>query len=143
MWNIKYSSLHEELSLVIELLQKLKACGINSGDVVLMSAYTIEDPHCCLFYGKLPSEVGKIKIDGFIWQAKNNELRFSTVSSFKGLESKIVILMDVDAFVDEQRRLLHYVAISRACTALYVFYDASAEDERQIMLAKGYLKLVQ
>jgi hypothetical protein len=139
----KYSSLSEEISLVIELLQKLKTDGISCRDVVLLSAYTIENPRCCLFHGKIPAEVGKIKIDGFIWQAKNNELRFSTVSSFKGLESKIVILMDVDAFVDEQRRLLHYVAISRACTALYVFYDASAEDERQIMLAKGYLKLVQ
>jgi len=38
---------------------------------------------------------------------------------------------------------MHYVAISRACAALYVFYDALAEDERQLMLAAGYPKLVQ
>lgn len=139
----RYSSLHEELSLVIELLQKLKAYGINSGDIVLMSAYTIENPRCCLSYGKLPPEVGKIKTDGFMWQAKKDELRFSTISSFKGLEAKIVILLDVDAFSDNQHRLMHYVAISRACAALYVFYDALAEDERQLMLAAAYPKLVQ
>ena len=138
---LKYLRCQKRFLLLLSL-QKLKTDSITAGMLYSVSLYYWE-PRCCLFHGKIPAEVGKIKIDGFIWQAKNNELRFSTVSSFKGLESKIVILMDVDAFVDEQRRLLHYVAISRACTALYVFYDASAEDERQIMLAKGYLKLVQ
>jgi len=139
----KYSSLSEEFSLLVKLLVNLKADGIIGQDVVLMSAYSIENPRCCLFQRELPSEVGKIKADGYIWQAKKNELRFSTISGFKGLEAKIVILLDVDAFADEQRRLMNYVAVSRACAALYVFYDASVDDERQLMLASGYTKLVK
>lgn len=139
---IGYSSLSEEISLVIKQLEAIKGGGVNSNEIVLLSVYTADNPNCCLAHGEIPSVYGKIKLD-FLWQAKKNDLRFATISSFKGLEAKIVVLMDVDSFADEQRRLLNYVAISRASAALYVFYDKSTEEERQEMLAAGYPKLVQ
>ena len=137
-----YSSLAEELSLVIKQLRVIKNEGVSSGEIVLLSVYNADNPRCCLSYGKIPSDCGKIKMD-LLWQARKNDLRFATVSSFKGMEAKIVILLDVDSFVDEQRRSLNYVAISRASAALYVFYNNAAEEERQKMLAAGYPKLVQ
>ena len=36
-----------------------------------------------------------------MWRAKKNEIRFSTVASFKGLDAKIVILSDIDQFSSE------------------------------------------
>ena len=70
-----------------------------------------------------------------------NEVRFSTISSFKGLEAKIVILIDVDRFSDEDTRLLNYVAASRACAMLYVIYDQKAEQERQGMMLSGFTQI--
>jgi len=139
---IKYSTLENELSLVQENLLKVKSEGINSGDIILLSVYTFDNYCCCLSRGRLSPSVGTLKTDSFLWRAKKNELRFSTISAFKGLESKVVFLLDVDAFSDNQRRLLNYVAISRACASLYVFYDASAEEERQQMLLDGYKNLI-
>ena len=74
-------------------------------------------------------------------EGKKTEVRFSTISAFKGLESKAVILVDVDSFSDETARLLNYVAISRASSLLYILYDAAKEQERQNMLVSGYFKI--
>lgn len=72
-----------------------------------------------------------------MWRAKKNEIRFSTVASFKGLDAKIVILSDIDQFSSEEARLLNYVAASRACAKLYILYDSSSETERQQMISSG------
>lgn len=124
------------------MIQKLKTEDVNCGDIIILSAYSTDNPHSCMSVGSIPSETGKIKRDSFLWQAKKNELRMATIASFKGLESKVVFLIDVDTFSDESRRLLNYVAISRACAALYVFYDEAVENERQEMLVTGYSKLI-
>ena len=78
-----------------------------------------------------------------MWGAKIDEIRFSTISAFKGLESKVLILADVDSFAEELRKLLNYVAISRAEIALFVFYSSASEDERQSMILSGYPKIKQ
>ena len=82
-----------------------------------------------------------MKIGEQIWRAKKTELRFSTISAFKGLESKVVVLIDVDGFSDNALRMLNYVAVSRASTLLYILYDKSKESERQNMMVSSYLKL--
>lgn len=71
----------------------------------------------------------------------NADVRFSTISGFKGLESKIVIMIDIDHFSDEETRLLNYVAASRACAMLYVLYDCNAEQERQNMILSGFTQV--
>jgi superfamily I DNA/RNA helicase len=82
-----------------------------------------------------------MKSSGQMWRAKKTEVRFSTISGFKGLESKAVILTDVDGFSDQQIRMLNYVAVSRASALLYVLYDSHKEQERQMMMVRSYAKL--
>lgn len=57
------------------------------------------------------------------------------------MEAKIVIMIDVDHFSDEDTRLLNYVAASRACAMLYVLYDSDAEQERQNMILSGFTQV--
>lgn len=82
-----------------------------------------------------------MKTGNQIWRAKKTEVRFSTISGFKGLDSKVLVLIDVDGFTATQMRLLNYVAISRASSLLYVLYDCSKENERQTMILNSYTKL--
>ena len=89
----------------------------------------------------MEKDLGTLKTDGPLWRAKKNDVRFSTISGFKGLESKIVIIIDVDHFSDEDTRLLNYVAVSRACAMLYVLYDCKAEQERQNMILSGFTQV--
>ncbi|SFK75613.1 Part of AAA domain-containing protein [Paenibacillus sp. 1_12] len=64
-------------------------------------------------------------------------LKFCTIHSFKGLEAAIIILIDVEGFEDTDTRLLNYIAMSRAKSLLYVFYNKFLEDERNKMIAQS------
>lgn len=136
-----YSNKSEEHHILEDLLLKLKDEEINGGDLIILSRYSILNPNNCLYKNPVTKAIGHMKTDGQMWRAKKNEVRFSTISSFKGLEARVVILTDVDSFSDETVRLLNYVAVSRASTLLFVFYDTHKEMERQSMMVNSYSRL--
>lgn len=51
---------------------------------------------------------------------KKGEVYFSTIQSFKGLESKIVVLCDISDLEDAQNKQYLYVGMTRAKSALYI-----------------------
>ena len=136
-----YSSRDDERKIINSIIRKLKDSGATGSDFVILSRYTLSNPQNGLGLTGLDKDVGTIKTTGPMWKAKKNDVRFSTISGFKGLESKIVILIDVDHFSDDETRLLNYVAASRACAMLYVLYDQDAESERQNMILSGFMKI--
>ena len=56
----------------------------------------------------------------------SNALKFSTIHSFKGLESQVVIVLDIDAVDGEQQQSLLYVAMSRARSLLILMINKRA-----------------
>ncbi|MBR4400578.1 MAG: NERD domain-containing protein [Synergistes sp.] len=138
---LPYNSKADERKILENVLQELKDDGVNGGDLIILSRYSLTNPANCLCGNPKLTSIGKIKSTGQMWRAGKTEVRFSTVSAFKGLEAKVVILTDVDSFSDQAVRLLNYVAISRASSLLYVLYDSSKEQERQDMLISGYFKI--
>ena len=131
----------EEHKMLDALLLALKNDGICGGDLIILSKYSIANPNNCLYKNSVTKAAGSMKIEGQMWRAKKNEVRFSTISGFKGLEAKAVILMDVDSFSDNQIRLLNYVAVSRASALLFVLYDRRKENDRQTMMVNSFTKL--
>lgn len=138
---LPYADKVEEHRILDDLLISLKNDGICGGDLVVLSRYSITNTKNCLCKKPITKTAGLLKTGGQIWRAKKTEVRFSTISSFKGLESKVVILTDVDGFSDQTVRLLNYVAISRASSLLYVLYDEHKEQERQNMMVSSYVRL--
>ena len=51
---------------------------------------------------------------------------FCTIQAYKGLENKIIILVDIDGFSEEQ---LMYVGLSRARSGLYIFESDKAAND--------------
>lgn len=51
---------------------------------------------------------------------RKGELLFSTIQSFKGLESPVIILTDFDSIDYDQKKNLLYVGMTRARSALYI-----------------------
>lgn len=137
---IPYKDKIEEHGILEKLLQELKNDGVSGTDLVVLSRYAIKNEANCLNRKPLCRSVGWLKTSGDLWNAKKDDIRFSTISAFKGLEAKVVILCDVDSFSDSRSRFLNYVAISRACSLLYILYDSSKEQERQTMLISGFAK---
>jgi hypothetical protein len=138
---LPYSDKSDEHKILDDLLLKLKNDGICGGDLIILSKYSITNQNNCLCRNPVTKAVGLMKSSGQMWRAKKTEVRFSTISGFKGLESKAVILTDVDGFSDQQIRMLNYVAVSRASALLYVLYDSHKEQERQMMMVRSYAKL--
>jgi hypothetical protein len=59
----------------------------------------------------------------------DDQIAFSTVSSFKGLESEAVLLVDVDDLSSTEGLISVYVGASRARVALYVFISEQVRDQ--------------
>ncbi len=57
---------------------------------------------------------------GLPWSGESGEFSFSTIQSFKGLESDVVVLVDVDDLDSARMRSLMYVGASRARALLAV-----------------------
>jgi len=141
---VEYESYHDkadERRKINAIVRKIKDSGAVGSDFIILSRYTLANPQNGLGLTGLDKDLGVLKTSGPLWRAKKNDVRFSTISGFKGLESKIVIMIDVDHFSDEDTRLLNYVAASRACAMLYVLYDCRAEQERQNMILSGFTQI--
>lgn len=136
-----YSNKTEERKKINAIIRKIKENDVIGSDFIILSRYTLINPLNGLGLSGLDKDVGTLKTTGPLWRAKKNDVRFSTIAGFKGLESKIVIMIDVDHFSDENTRLLNYVAASRACAMLYVLYDCNAEQERQNMILSGFTQV--
>ena len=138
---IPYTDKTDEHQILEKLLLELKNDGVCGGDLIILSRYSLSNAANCLYDNPVSRAVGILKSSGQMWREKKLEVRFSTISAFKGLESKAVGLIEVDSFSDPTVRLLNYVAISRASALLYILYDSSKEQERQEMLVSGYVKI--
>lgn len=140
--NVEYfqtSSSKNALKSVLKSLRNLRAQGVSLKDIVLLSPYLPTNEKSCLYNSTIPYDIGTLSINSALENSIDNTIRFYTIHSFKGLESRVVLLLDVDDFEDEERRLLNYVGVSRARILLYVFYDEAAEIQRQNMLLKSYV----
>jgi cellulose biosynthesis protein BcsQ len=103
--------------------------GISPGDIVILSPYTLSKSglngpdvfkSICKF-----QDISRMKFNTTVPDA----VKFSTIHSFKGMESKVVILIDLNKFSSAEVKRLNYTAISRARVMLNIFYDSNAEDE--------------
>ena len=65
---------------------------------------------------------------------EKNAIFFTTAKKFKGLESKVIIVIDIDenCFIDEETKRVFYVACSRATHNLTLFVYGDNEKIKQI-----------
>lgn len=121
---IQYSSKKEAGEKLMAVLKELKCKGIKNSTILILSPYVrdksvvgIVDPDKYLIgdYGD--------SVDAFF-------ASFSTIHAYKGLESQIVILVDID---DYRKTNLLYIGISRARSKLIVVESNEAKKQREKM----------
>lgn len=116
---IKYSDEYTQRSAIKRIVKRLKMNGIKNNEITILSRYNYEDS---IFKGNnFLRDIANVKkaID-YSGESQENCIKFSTIHSFKGLESKIIILCDIDKVDDIDSRILNYVAISRAKLILFI-----------------------
>lgn len=104
--------------LLLEISGKISSYlenGIMMDQIVILTTKTIERSIL-----KGVTKIGEYFISNEI---ENGKLLFTTARKFKGLESNIIIIVDVDAstFANDENRRVFYVAASRAKHKMHVF----------------------
>jgi superfamily I DNA/RNA helicase len=116
-----YSSKKTEAEDLFKSIRHLRNEGLSKKDMVILSCYRIDNPDCCLYNVKIPEDIGNIRINQASRFAECKQVRFYTIQAFKGLEAKAVIMIDVDNFADDNRRLFvvlrFFAEIKRSCTS--------------------------
>jgi superfamily I DNA and RNA helicase len=129
-----FSDKKEERKELFKTIKRLRTEGIGKNDIVILSPYRMDNQQSCLFNAVIPAEIGEIRQNEANCLSSDSFIRFYTVQSYKGLESKIILYIDIDGFREDEERLRNYIAMSRARTLLELFYNKDLEDERQAMM---------
>ncbi len=107
--------------------------GVSISDMVILSRYTKKKSILSDEKSLCSHDIKELKD---IFDIDERALYYSTVYSFKGLESKIVFLVDVDGFSGQRDRMLNYVAMSRARLLLYVYIPDDKHDEYETVVSE-------
>lgn len=126
-----FESNRDCISELRKQIQSLLTGGVNANDIVILSKYKKENS--LLKDENTLCNLPIKEMDNISYENKN-VLKYCTVQSFKGLESNIVFYIDIDGFSDTKNRMINYVALSRAKSFLYVFFNKSLNDELFSML---------
>lgn len=100
--------------------------GYSLSDIVILSLKKEED--------SILSGIHKISGIPISREQNNASILFTTAIKFKGLESRVIIITDIDesAFNSEEKKRVFYVACSRATQRLSLFINADEEGVKRI-----------
>ncbi len=100
-----------------KLLRTLEREGISKSDITILSPLTFKNSVAC----QLDLIVSPMRNDKHIF--------FSTIQAFKGLESPVVILTDIESLEREAQKHLLYVGMTRAKTLLYILANKTVSKQ--------------
>lgn len=126
----EYYSDNQDAKLKIrELIKKIKKQRIDMSDVMILSTHRFSKS--VIYDERLFESICKFQV---MTSANNHlllpeSLKYCTIHSFKGLEAKVIILVDIKPPENEDEKALLYTGISRANTLLYLFFDEKYKAE--------------
>lgn len=104
-----YKKTADQVIAIETILRMLMREGIESKQIAILSPIRFSNSAASLI-----TEYGISERYG------GNTVFYSTIHGFKGLESPVVILTDIDNLTDEARMNVLYVGMTRAKSALYI-----------------------
>jgi DNA helicase IV len=119
-----YKDASDQRRKVSNCINRLLGQRLDVSDIVVLSRHRLENS--CLKDGLVNVPFGLINIDE---SNKQKGICYSTIAAFKGLESKVVVYIDIDKLSDYEDKLLIYVGCSRAISYLAVFMEEKVRDD--------------
>lgn len=119
-----YTSADSQQKAVSDRLKQLRRERFTAGQITILSRYRLERSIAQAGIGASVRDISRGGLD-----TAGGEITFSTVSSFKGLEAEVVLLVDVDDLSSSDGLMSVYVGASRARVALYVFISEQVRDQ--------------
>lgn len=124
---IYFSSEKILIKKISDCITRLFSEGISPEDIILLCS---KKEYVSLIENNLKDSFNLLKID-VEWMNEKDKLsiKYTTVQSFKGLESKVLIYISALDFEDEWCTSVNYVAMSRARSLLIIFMNESLKDK--------------
>ncbi len=120
-----YESVEDQRDALVQVVQRLIADGVKANDIVVLSRLRLGNSGISgVNAGDTFSlvDIGESALP----RSRLPIVRFATVQAFKGMESPVVILCDVDQVSGSEPQALLYVAMSRARSQLTVLIHKRA-----------------
>lgn len=114
------------------LIHNLLQAGISMDEITIISPYTLEKSVLNRYHGKYKANITK-----FIGNRDSDKLCVSTIQSFKGLDSKIVIALDLDNTIESEKSIVLYTLLSRARAMLYIISEQAVADKLRVKVIKS------
>ena len=123
------------LAALKKVLERLVSENIPIANVVILSQRRLENSALAGF--KNISRFPIVDCSQGMVGASPSDLKYSTIHSFKGLESQVVIVVDIDTVEGEKSHSLLYVAMSRARSLLVLMINEHARNAVQSRIRKA------
>jgi len=123
-----------QVKILTEVIEKLLADGISPEDIVILSPRRFEHSAASTTSRIRETNVHELRQKGR--SKASDEVAFSTIHSFKGMESKVVVMCDIDAVDSAEPQSLLYVGMSRARSHLTVLLSEGARSHIREMTAR-------
>ena len=137
-----YKTLYDGQKELKMILRNLQGKGVNLSSVVILSKYATTNPKSILFnfaFDNSSINVLENPDAHCFCKRDKNQLSIFTVQKFKGLDSRIVIYVDLDSITDIKSRNINYVGISRARTKLFVLYNDIVKEDKTKYLKEALI----
>jgi hypothetical protein len=116
----EYTDPQSQMIALEKVLSRLAGeSDIKPEDVIILSKHRLEQSVAAKVAGATRFRIQSVD-QGAVKDARVPTFWFATAHAFKGMESKIIVLCDVDRIENESDRSLLYVAMSRARSLLTV-----------------------
>ena len=119
-----YTSADDQQRAISGRLKQLSRERFTAQQITILSRYRFERSIAQTGLGVPLKDISRGGLD-----AAGDENTFSTVSSFKGLEAEVVLLVDVDDLSSLDGLISVYVGASRARVLLHVFISEQVRDQ--------------
>lgn len=113
---ISYSDEDDYCKKMNDILKELKAEKVAMKDITFLAPKKYKNT----MLKNAGIKVMELGMEELNIESDNKLPRFATIQGYKGLDSKIVILTDVDEILDENFSKFIYIAATRARTLLYI-----------------------
>ena len=121
---VYYATPSQQRRQIVKILERLQMESFNSDDIVLLSAKA--GPRCAA--ANIEKEPWHSLL-GPLENYKDEQIPFTTIHSYKGLESPVVIVTDVEHLDGDLFSSLFYVAATRPLERLFVFVHETAKSD--------------
>ena len=121
-----YTSPETQRSALADVLNRLFSDHVKPGDIVVVSRFRLSRSGVAGLDGG--NNFRLVDVGDLVpTRSRVPLIRFATIQAFKGMESPVVVLCDVEQVADGEPQSLLYVAMSRARSQLTVIIHEQAK----------------